>query len=137
MKISLAPLPGANLVGGAYLASGAKPFSVHSYAHHQTEDAKLKVSSAPELKEVPPKISWLTVAQFKDKHPAFSENSLRALIFAAKPRVAAVRNGVETVLPGNGLAVAIRRIGRRVLINENEFLNWVDQQGRNAPPTHR
>ncbi|MPS93205.1 MAG: hypothetical protein E2583_05850 [Comamonas sp.] len=89
------------------------------------------------MKEVPPKISWLTVAQFNVKHPAFSENALRALIFAAKPRVAAVRNGVETVLPGNGLAVAIRRIGRRVLINENEFLNWVDQQGRNAPPAHR
>ena len=74
-------------------------------------------------------VMWLTVAQLSAKHPAFSENAVRALIFASKPRFGAVRKGASNQIPGNGLAIAIRRIGRRVLINEKEFLDWVDKQG--------
>ena len=131
MKNSPAPLSGANLVGSFCLASGSGPFSVQSYAHQRAERVESIASSAPVLREMSPEISWLTVTQLTAKHPAFSENSLRALIFAAKPRVGAIRNGAESILPGNGLSVAIRRVGRRVLINEKEFLNWVDRQGRN------
>ena len=85
--------------------------------------------------QMPPAIIWLTVAQMAVKHPAWSENSLRALIFASKDRVGAVRRGTQNIIPGNGLAVAIRRVGRRVLINETAFLEWVERHGsvdRNA-----
>ena len=137
MKISAAPLSGVNLVRGVFLANGSGPFSVQSYATQRVEDVEAITSSAPDFTKMSLEISWLTVAQLTAKHPAFSENSLRALIFAAKPRVGAIRNGAESILPGNGLAVAIRRIGRRVLINESEFLHWVDRQGRDVYQPHR
>lgn len=79
--------------------------------------------------DVPVTVTWLTVSQLSAKHTAFSENAVRALIFAAKPRVGAIRKGVTNHIPGNGLAAAIRRVGRRVLINEKVFLDWIDSQG--------
>ena len=85
--------------------------------------------SATVFEQMPQAIIWLTVAQMAVKYPAWSENSLRALIFASKDRVAAVRKGTQNIIPGNGLAAAIHRVGRRVLINEKEFFDWVYQQG--------
>lgn len=57
----------------------------------------------------------LTVKQFPTKHGAFTEPSLRMLIF----------NGHQ-----NGLAEAgaIVRIGRKVLIDEEKFFDWVKSQ---------
>jgi hypothetical protein len=54
-----------------------------------------------------------TVKQFAAKHTAFTEASLRHLIFYA-----------ETT----GFHVCVRRIGRRVYILESEFFAWVEQQ---------
>lgn len=65
----------------------------------------------------------LTVKQFADKHPAFSQGSLRNLIFLASPRPAS--NGK---IPGNGLDMALVRIGRKLLIDEKMFFEWVEQQ---------
>lgn len=55
----------------------------------------------------------LTVKQFAQKHPAFSEASLRYHIF-----------NEET----NGLSAAIIRIGRKILIKEDAFFNWIEAQ---------
>jgi hypothetical protein len=66
----------------------------------------------------------LTVRQFAEKHGAFSQGSLRRLIFDAEPRHCTV-DGRSAVIPGNGLAVAIVRIGRRVLIDERLFFAWL------------
>jgi hypothetical protein len=65
-----------------------------------------------------------TVAQFTVAHPAFSEAALRYLIFKAERRHSS--NGE---IPGNGLieAGAIIRIGRKVLIDEDRFFDWVRQ----------
>jgi hypothetical protein len=52
----------------------------------------------------------LTVKQFAEKHPAFSEGSLRHHIFHE-----------ET----NGLSAALVRIGRKVLIKEAAFFDWI------------
>ncbi len=54
----------------------------------------------------------LTVNQFSEKHPAFTNGSLRALIFNEKQ---------------NGFSKCIRRIGGRVLINEKDFFEWVEE----------
>ena len=54
---------------------------------------------------------YLTVKQMAQRFPAFSEASLRFHIFHEKT---------------NGLANAIRRVGRKILINESLFLEWVD-----------
>ena len=72
--------------------------------------------------------AWLTVAQFADKHRAFSENALRALIFSAKPRPGAKAKSGAVIIASNGLEGAIGRVGRRVLLNEARFMRWVDSQ---------
>jgi hypothetical protein len=55
------------------------------------------------------------------KNCPFSEASLRHLIFYAEPRLLA---SGETI-PGNGLATALLRIGRRVLIDQQLFESWI------------
>jgi hypothetical protein len=71
----------------------------------------------------PPRI--FTVKQFAQRNPAFSELSLRNLIFKSAERQSSLG-----LIPGNGLihAGAIVRIGRKVLIDEPAFFKWVDSQ---------
>lgn len=57
---------------------------------------------------------YLKVSQMAEKHPAFSEASLRYLIFN------------ETK---NGIDKCIKRVGRKVLINEEKFFEWLEAQG--------
>ena len=54
----------------------------------------------------------IAVSQFPQFHPAFTESSLRWLIFKAAD------NGLDH-------AGAIHRVGRKVLIDESRFLEWV------------
>ncbi len=56
---------------------------------------------------------YLTVTQLITENPAFTEGGIRALIFKANT---------------NGFNSCIRRIGRRVLISRNDFLNWIESQ---------
>lgn len=65
-----------------------------------------------------------TVKQHAEKHPAFTQGSLRSLIFNSTPRKTS-----KGEIPGNGLDVALIRIGRKVLINEARFFEWVEKQG--------
>jgi len=65
-----------------------------------------------------------TVRQFSEKHPAFPQGCLRSLIFHASPR-----HSSQGQIDGNGLSVALTRIGRKVLINEARFFEWVEKQG--------
>lgn len=48
------------------------------------------------------------------KRPTFTEYSLRHYI----------RNAQR-----NGLAPAVKRVGRKILVNEAEFLAWLDSRG--------
>jgi len=65
------------------------------------------------IAEQPQTRSLLTVRQFSQKYPAFPEGGLRYQIFHAGQ---------------NGLAKALRRIGRKVLIDESAYFRWVDAQ---------
>lgn len=59
--------------------------------------------------------NWKTVKGLAESQPAFSESSLRYLLFHR-----------ET----NGLNRYVRQIGRKLLIDEDGFLNeWVESQG--------
>lgn len=73
----------------------------------------------------------LTVKQFAKKHEAFSEGSLRFLIFNSKER----KNSAGDKISGNGMIEAgvIARLGRRVLIDEARFFKWIDQQQPESP----
>lgn len=60
-----------------------------------------------------PTKNFLTPNQLAEKYPAFPIGGIRWNLFHAEK---------------NGLAKCVRRIGRKVLIEENLFLNWVDAQ---------
>ena len=64
----------------------------------------------------------LTVRQFSEKHPAFSESSLRWLIFQANSSIRSNNNDNF-----NGIRKAIVRIGRRVLIDEGIFFKCISE----------
>lgn len=65
----------------------------------------------------------LTVRQFSNKHPAFTQGSLRNLIFLSSSRKKS-----KGIVTGNGLNVALVRIGRKLLIDESKFFQWIDEQ---------
>jgi hypothetical protein len=66
---------------------------------------------------------YFTVEQFSNFNPAFTEASLRNLIFKATDR-----QSTKGLIAGNGLleAGAIIRIGRKVLIHEERFFKWIE-----------
>ena len=97
--------------------------------HTQTQQHPKAITSAvaaayPDTPRVRP--AYFTVAQFSERNPAFTEPSVRNLIFKAEPRESS-----RGLIPGNGLieAGAIVRLGRKVLINEERFFAWVQAQG--------
>ena len=55
----------------------------------------------------------LTVKQFSQKHPAFSEASLRYHIFHEE---------------SNGISSALVRLGRKILIKEEAFFGWIESK---------
>ena len=69
---------------------------------------------------------WCRVGQLAAKHPEFTENAIRAQIFAAKPRLSAKTKNGNTWLAGNGLSPAIRKCGRSILINEPMYAMWIE-----------
>ena len=74
---------------------------------------------------------WLlSPKRFSEKYPEFPLNTLRYMIFRAKPHM---ENG--TMVPGNGMQEAriIIRIGRKVLIHVPRFFQWLDEKN-GAPP---
>lgn len=71
----------------------------------------------------------LTVQQWTEQHPWPPLGGLRSLIFHAQ---------------FNGFDAVVRRVGRRVLIDERAFFEWVDRaalraqpKGRRQPPVQR
>lgn len=58
-----------------------------------------------------------TVRQFCERHPFMTEGGVRHLIFHAE---------------SNGFSRCIRRIGRRVYIDETAFFIWMESQPENA-----
>ena len=52
-----------------------------------------------------------TIKQFSGKYPAFSEGSLRYLVFNAR------QNGIDS---------AVLRVGKKLLIDEERFFVWLD-----------
>lgn len=66
----------------------------------------------------------LSVRQLaEDPNYPFTEASLRAHIFNASDRKSS-----SGTIPGNGLADAIIRKGRRLFIVESRFKSWLDRE---------
>jgi hypothetical protein len=64
--------------------------------------------------------NYLTVKLLAEKYEAFTEASLRHFIFHEH---------------SNGLHKAIRRVGTKVLIDEDKFIEWIEE--RNGHDNHR
>lgn len=64
--------------------------------------------------------TWLTVKLLAEAEPAFTQAAIRNLIFKSEDRKSSLG-----VIPGNGLAKHIRRVGRKVLINHHGFKAWL------------
>lgn len=77
---------------------------------------------------IQPLRSLLTVRQLHERYPAWSEPGLRALILNASDRT----NSRGDKVSGNGLNVAIVRCGRKLLLDERLFLEWVAAQSKRA-----
>ena len=76
-----------------------------------------------------------TVSQFAERRPAWSEPALRDLILNSADR----QNSRGERIPGNGLAEAgaIVRVGRRVLIDEQAFFQWIAEQQKRSSGRRR
>ena len=57
--------------------------------------------------------NYSTVEQLSQKYPAFPQRKLRYLILKRD---------------ANGFSRCIRRIGKNIVINENEFVAWIEDQ---------
>lgn len=57
--------------------------------------------------------SFISVRRLSEKHPDFSEASIRYLLFNRD---------------NNGLAEHVRKIGKKLLIDEHGFIDWIDNQ---------
>lgn len=65
-----------------------------------------------------------TVKSFTEAHPAFTIGAVRSLIFKSIDRQSS-----RGPIKGNGLGNgAIVRLGRKILIDEAKFLEWVAAQ---------
>jgi hypothetical protein len=67
--------------------------------------------------------TYFTIRQFCEKHKFLTEASLRNIIFHARPR----KNSAG-LIPGNGLDGALVRMGRKILIDEKKFFEWLLSQ---------
>ena len=67
----------------------------------------------------------LTVQQFTTKYPAWTPGAVRNMIFHSHPRKSS-----RGPIPGNGLGPAIVRLGKKVMIDEAKFFEWLDSQQR-------
>ena len=94
----------------------------------QVQTAQHTSNTAAALKAAYPDLSrpaYLTVEQFSERNPAFTPAALRNLIFKADER-----QSTKGVIHGNGLiqAGAVVRVGRKVLIVESRFFDWIESQ---------
>ncbi len=96
--------------------------------HNQQQSVNAAIqATAPQPQQSIIQQQLYTVEQFSIAQPAFTPSALRNYIFKADSRQSS-----KGKVQGNGLIEcgAIIRIGRKVLIDGDKFLNWVYQQNR-------
>jgi hypothetical protein len=69
--------------------------------------------------------SWLTVKLLAQAEPAFTEAAIRNQVFNSNDRKSS-----KGIIPGNGLAPHIRRIGRKVLLNHGGYISWIESESK-------
>lgn len=72
------------------------------------------------------KPNLLTVRQLAERYQAWTTSSIRSLVLNAGDRL----NSRGEKVAGNGLSPAIIRVGRKVLIDEDRWLDWIYREAR-------
>ncbi len=89
----------------------------------QQQPSETSLSMKAAYPDLPPRPALFTVKQFSERNPAFSESSLWNIRFKSRPRHSTM-GPIET----NGAASAFVTVGRKVLIDEQVFFQWIRQQ---------
>ena len=100
-----------------------EPKSQTQLEPHPQRQPQPEPEPEPEPEPKPQSRTLMTVRQFADKHQAFPQGSLRNLIFLAESRKTS-----KGIIQGNGLSIALVRIGRKLLIDEEKFFQWIEEQ---------
>lgn len=83
----------------------------------------------PDYKQTPleNRPNYLTIKQAVEAYPALfpTESAIRNLIFKANDRRSSIG-----IIKGNGLAIALIRVGRKVLLNELKLVEWVESHSK-------
>jgi hypothetical protein len=69
--------------------------------------------------------AFFTLQQIAERHPAFTERTLRHWIYNSRPRPASIC-GRRVLIPGNGFERVMVKIGNRIYINEPALLEWIE-----------
>ncbi len=84
---------------------------------HPGEISRALKATFPDLPARPP---LFTIKQFAERNPAFSESALWNIRFKSKARQSS-KGPVET----NGAEFVFVNVGRKVLIDEAKFFEWI------------
>jgi len=87
----------------------------------------MKIETTQQVTSQPRVPVLSTIRQFSEKYPAFSQGSLRNLIHLSTERYSS-----KGKIPSNGLSIALVRIGRKLLIDESKFFEWIELQNQKA-----
>ena len=91
----------------------------------QHAQAETQSTTAPEEGVITQQSPLYTVKQYAKPRGPHTEPALRNLIFKATPRKSTLGD-----IPGNGLIEcgAIIRVGRKILIDDPKFIDWMRRQ---------
>lgn len=99
---------------------------MHNQSRQQISETSLLIQAAhPELPAPPP---VFTIKQFVKRNPAFTEAAVWNIRFKSKSR-----NSSKGPVESNGAASAFLTVGRKVLIDEQAFFDWIRSQQVEAP----
>lgn len=93
---------------------------MHPTSEQTNETAQAIKAAFPDF---PPRPALFTIKQFAERNPAFTESALWNIRFKSKPRQSS-KGPVET----NGAESVFVTVGRKILVDEQAFFEWVRQQ---------
>lgn len=70
-----------------------------------------------------PQTRLIPIPRWNDYHPWPPQGGLRHLKFYSKPHKTS-----KGIIPGNGFESAFKKVGNRVLVDEDEFFRCVEKQ---------
>ena len=97
-------------------------WTVQSSSESKTAGGKSMTQQTP---------TFLTIKSFSEKHPVFTEASLRWLRFGSNG-FRCKRGGRLKEYAPNGFKGAFKTIGRRILVDEGAFFEAIERQNAGA-----